>query len=81
MFFVEVINQSGKIAHVNLFIDGREKASARAEAWHDGQDVTSPNAVLVHLTKGQNVWIQTASQLRHDIDNRKTTFTGVLLFS
>jgi hypothetical protein len=82
MFFVEVLNVKGKAAHVNLFVDGKEKASARAEAWHDGQDVTSANAVVMHLSKGQKVWLQTAAPLNkmHDIDKRKTTFTGVLLY-
>ncbi|XP_045208230.2 complement C1q tumor necrosis factor-related protein 3-like [Mercenaria mercenaria] len=83
MFFVEAINKEGKTAQVSLVVDGQNKATALAEAWHNGQDVTSANAAVTHLTKGQKAWIQTADSANklNDIDKRKTTFTGVLLFS
>ncbi|XP_045192985.2 otolin-1-like [Mercenaria mercenaria] len=83
MFFVEAVNEKGKTAHVSLVVDGQNKATALAEAWHNGQDVTSANAALTHLKRGQKAWIQTtdSTNKQNDIDKRKTTFTGVLLFS
>ena len=67
---------------MHIVVDGQGKVSGVADNAQMGHDEQGTNLVLLHLHKGDSVWVSTYvfSDVKIYGTNSFTTFSGVLLY-
>ena len=73
------------ILFVKLVVNNRTIASAAVHVAVHGHSVMEGNTVIVRLSKGVSVWLETCGHSNSHVygssSNRFTTFSGVLLYA
>jgi hypothetical protein len=64
---------------VALVIDGTRYAYAVSDPLEDGTDVQGVNTVVIHLNRGQRVWVETYYHDHISVFRTFSTFSGVLI--
>ena len=67
---------------MHIVVDGHGKVSGVADTLQAGHDAQGTNLVLLHLQKGDSVWVTTYAVADVSIYGSPsfTTFSGVLLY-
>lgn len=72
-------NVEGIESMVSLKKDGTTFMSVIAEASFNGEDINSGNVVLLTVTKGEQLWVETFDNDNQSFWKGVTTFSGVLI--
>lgn len=79
LFSFFIVPYQGSHANILLMKNGVMYAQAIAEPSYDTQEVTGGNTVILHLSIGDQVWLQTYENDATSLRRTFTTFTGVMV--